>query len=196
VKLVRLCFVMFLTLSGASAAFLDDFSSPYPRIEQNFSSEKPKISPQVKKLGSAIIWHAPPLENQISNPELLKSESIDELALSYLLDGCREQNPEFVKIEKKFKNQNNTLQQISKLLIQKTTSQNLLPWQDTSTATNQYQQTLRYIKNNFSEFKKIYEPTETHNQKTIDSSMLAKANLEELCGTNAVNRVISIYKDL
>jgi hypothetical protein len=187
---------MFLTLGGASAAFLDDFSSPYPRIEQNFSSEKPKILPKVKKLGSAIIWHAPSLENQISNPELLKSESIDELALSYLLDGCREQNPEFLKIEKKFKNQNNTLQQISKLLIQKTTSQNLLPWQDTSTATNQYQQTLRYIKNNFSEFKKIYEPTETHNQKTIDSSMLAKANLEELCGTSAVNRVISIYKDL
>ena len=98
-KLVMICFLVFLSLSTGVEAELGDFSSPYPKSEHFLSPKKSSEYNQVRKYGTAVIWHAPPIETQLANPELLKSESIDELAISYLLEGCRQENPEFVKIE-------------------------------------------------------------------------------------------------
>ena len=198
-KLVMICFLVFLSLDAGAEAELGDFSSPYPKSEHFLSPKKSSGYNQVRKYGTAVIWHAPPIETQLASPELLKSESIDELAISYLLEGCRQENPEFVKIEKKFKSQNTPVYQISKRIIQAGSEQlgsNLVSWQDSERSYNQYEHTIRYIKNNFLQFKQIYQAQESYNPKIIESSQLAKRNLEELCSQPAVQKVISLYQDL
>jgi len=198
-KLVIICFLVFLSLDAGAEAELADFSSPYPKSEHFLAPKKSSGYNQVRKYGTAVIWHAPPIETQLASPELLKSESIDELAISYLLEGCRQENPEFVKIEKKFKSQTNPVYQISKRIIQAGSEQigsNLVSWQDSERSSNQYEHTIRYIKNNFLQFKQIYQAQESYNPKIIESSQLAKRNLEELCSQPAVQKVISLYQDL
>jgi len=198
-KLVIICFLVFLSLDAGAEAELADFSSPYPKSEHFLAPKKSSGYNQVRKYGTAVIWHAPPIETQLASPELLKSESIDELAISYLLEGCRQENPEFVKIEKKFKSQNTPVYQISKRIIQAGSQQlgsNLVSWQDSEPYYNRYEHTIRYIKNNFLQFKQIYQAQESYNPKIIESSQLAKRNLEELCSQPAVQKVISLYQDL
>lgn len=198
-KLVVICFLVFLSLGAGAGAELADFSSPYPKNEHFLVLPKAQELNPVRKYGTAIIWHAPPIETQLASPELLKSESIDELALNYLLEGCRQENPEFVKIEKKFNQRNTPVYQISKRIIQAGSQQlgsNLVSWQDSERSYNQYEHTLRYIKNNFLQFKQIYQAQESYNPKIIESSQSAKRNLEELCSQTAVQKVISLYQDL
>jgi hypothetical protein len=198
-KLVMICFLIFLSLGRGARAELADFSSPYPKNEHFFAPQKPQEYNQVRKYAPAIIWHAPPIEAQLASPELINSESIDELALNYLLEGCRQENPEFVKIEKKFKSQNTPAYIISKRIIQAGSQQigsNLISWQDSERSRNQYEHTIRYIKNNFLEFKQFYQAQESYNPKIIESSQSAKRNLEELCSASAVQKVISLYQDL
>ncbi|MEY3369927.1 MAG: hypothetical protein RLZZ361_597 [Cyanobacteriota bacterium] len=191
-------FLMFLLLCRPARAELSDFSSPYPKNEHFLNTTKKQERFQSHIYGSAIIWHAPPITSQITNPDLLKDESIDELAINYLIDGCRQENPEFTKIEKKSKLQNTQIPRISRRLIQAGSQHidyNLIKWKDSGPAYNQYEHIIHYIKNNFFEYKKLYLVQEIHNSKILESSETAKRNLERLCGQTAVQKVISLYQN-
>lgn len=188
IYLITISGCVLLPMTPTNAAGLKTFARPQSKAITT-SPKTTKITTRFRAIPDAIIWHAPPSNSHIINPSLLDSNSLDLLALEYLLEGCRRHNPEFAELEKQASRSQSRLSKFGKLIL----SNSPLHINIHDNSHTNYLRIVDHIKSEYNSFKTLYSPHCDRQSQTLKISQQAQSKLEELCGTEAMRQVINLF---